>query len=442
MPESQNIEYKQNWSEDYLKWIAGFADAKGSRLYIGVNDDGSVHGFAGYAKLLDELPNKVRDLMGMVIEVNLLQKQELFYVEIIVQPYSVPISLRGRYYTRIGTTKQELTGTGLTDFLLKKSGKTWDEVIEPDAALSDIDELSLSAYIKAAFNAGRIADVDGLSTAEILLKLRLINTKGRLKRAAVVLFGKDPGIFISNCIVKIGRFGKDETDLKFQELVEGNLVYLLKQVPLVLNQKFLIKPVSFEGLQRIEKGEYPVAALREMLLNALVHRNYMGAMVQIQVFDNKFSIWNEGTLPDGLTLAGLALPHPSIPRNVLIADVCFKGGYIDSWGRGIMKITNACKEAGLPKPEITELTGGILVTVENQKYTYEKLVQAGLSERFAMAVLFVEEHGKITNADYQRLNNVSRYAATRDLSQLVDAYKILKRKGKSGSAIFYILNDA
>jgi ATP-dependent DNA helicase RecG len=441
MPESQNIEYKQNWSEDYLKWIAGFANAKGGRLYIGINDDGSVHGFAGYAKLMDELPNKVRDLMGIVIEVNLLQKQDLFYVEIIVQPYSVPISLRGRYYTRIGTTKQELTGTALTDFLLKKSGKTWDEIIEPDAALSDIDEPSVKTYIQAALNAGRIADVDGLSTAEILLKLRLTDPKGRLKRAAVVLFGKDPGIFINNCIVKIGRFGKDDTDLKFQEVVEGNLVYLLKQVPLVLNQKFLIKPVSFEGLQRIEKGEYPVAALREMLLNALVHRNYMGAMVQIKVYDNKFSIWNEGILPDGLTLAGLAMPHPSMPRNVLIAEVCFKGGYIDSWGRGIMKITNACKEAGLPKPEITELSGGILVTVENEKYTYEKLQQAGLSERMIKAVLFANEHGKITNADYQSLNTVSRFVATRELLQLVDTFKILKREGKSGRGTSYVFND-
>ncbi len=106
----------------------------------------------------------------------------------------------------------------------------------------------------------------------------------------------------------------------------------------MLNNKFLTKHIDFEGLQRIEKGEYPVAALREMLLNALVHKNYSGAQIQLRVYDDKISIWNEGTLPEGLSFEALKRQHPSRPRNPLIADVCFKGGYIDAWGRGTLKI--------------------------------------------------------------------------------------------------------
>lgn len=94
-------------------------------------------------------------------------------------------------------------------------------------------------------------------------------------------------------------------------------------------------------LLRIEKGEYPRAALREMLLNSLVHRNYMGSMIQIRIYDNQFSIWNEGTLPEGLTIDALKRKHSSRPRNQIIADVCFKGGYIDAWGRGTLKIINS-----------------------------------------------------------------------------------------------------
>jgi ATP-dependent DNA helicase RecG len=129
----------------------------------------------------------------------------------------------------------------------------------------------------------------------------------------------------------------------------------------ILNKKFFVKPVDFEGLQRIERGEYPVAALREMLLNALIHRDYMGSMVQIRMHDDRFSIWNEGFLPQGLTLEALKRQHPSRPRNPLIADVCFKGGYIDAWGRGTIKIINSCKSAGLPEPEMKEQDGGMLV---------------------------------------------------------------------------------
>ena len=140
-------------------------------------------------------------------------------------------------------------------------------------------------------------------------------------------------------------------------------VYLLHEVPNQLNRKFLIKPIEFEGLMRIEKGEYPVAALREMLLNALVHRNYMGSMTQIRVYDKKISIWNEGILPEGMSLDALKRQHPSRPRNPIIADVCFKAGYIDSWGRGTIKIIEACKEAGLPDVHMMEEDGGFLVTI-------------------------------------------------------------------------------
>ena len=114
---------------------------------------------------------------------------------------------------------------------------------------------------------------------------------------------------------------------------------------LQLNHKFLVRPVEFEGLQRVEKGEYPVSALREMLLNALVHRSYMGASVQIRVYDGKLSIWNEGLLPMGIDIESLKREHSSRPRNPKIADACFKAGYIDSWGRGTLKIMEACKDA-------------------------------------------------------------------------------------------------
>ena len=102
-------------------------------------------------------------------------------------------------------------------------------------------------------------------------------------------------------------------------------------------------------MHRIEKGEYPLAAIREMLLNALVHRSYMGASIQIRMYDEKISIWNEGTLPEGLTLAALKRSHSSRPRNPVIADIAFKGGYINAWGRGTIKILDTCKQPDLPE---------------------------------------------------------------------------------------------
>ena len=434
MPEQQNIEYKQSWHDDYLKWVCGFANANGGVIYVGKDDSGKVVGINDYKKLMDEIPNKVKDLMGILVDINLHEEKGLYYVEIITQPYAVPISLRGRYYYRSGSTKQELIGASLTDYLLRKSGKTWDEVCEPAASLDDIDDASLKSYIAASLHAGRIADVEGLSKADLIAKLRLTDDKGGIKRAAIVLFGKNPARFFNNCVVKIGRFGKDSSDLRFQETVEGNIVYLLKEVLEQLNRKFFTRAISFEGIQRIEKGEYPVAALREMLLNALVHKNYLGSsVVQMRMFDNHFNIWNEGELPAGISLDSLKRQHPSRPRNLLIADVCFKGGYIDAWGSGTLKIISTCKEAGLPAPEIIEQDGGILVTLFKNKFRPDQLQKLGLNERQVKAVLYVVENGSITNSQYQKLTDTSKPTATRDLQEL-ESKAILINKGTKGSS--------
>ncbi len=443
MPEQQNIEYKQSWHDEYLKWVCGFANAQGGVIFIGKDDNGKVVGISDYKKLMDEIPNKVRDLMGILVDVNLQKEKGLYFLEIITQPYAVPISLRGRYYYRSGSTKQELIGAALTDYLLRKSGKTWDEVSEPTATLDDIDDASLKSYIAASLHAGRISDVEGLTKADLIAKLRLTDDNGNIKRAAIVLFGKNPAKYFNNCVVKIGRFGKDSSDLRFQEAVEGNIVYLLKEVLEQLNRKFLTRAISFEGIQRIEKGEYPIAALREMLLNALVHRNYLGSSaIQIRMFDNYFNIWNEGELPAGISLDSLKRQHPSRPRNFLIADVCFKAGYIDAWGSGTLKIISTCKEAGLPDPEIIEQDGGILVTLFKNKYSAEQLKKMNLNGRQLGAVLYLLEKGSITNSEYQEINGISRQTATRDLKELVEKFKILRREGITGSGTSYTLNDS
>lgn len=437
MSETQNIEYKQSWHDDYLKWVCGFANAQGGVIFIGKDDNGNVVGIDDFKKLMDDIPNKIRNAIGIMVEVNLHEETGKHFIEIVTHPYSVPISLRGRYYYRSGSTKQELTGASLNEFLLKKSGKTWDDVLEPRASFEDIDEKTVSTFLKASENAGRLPENEGLALLELFEKLRLTEN-GQLKRAALVLFGKDPGKFYPNTFVKIGRFGKDDTDIKFQETEEGNIIQLLQTVLNQLNHKFLIRPIEFEGMHRIEKGEYPVAAIREILLNALVHRNFMGAPIQIRVYDDKISIWNEGTLPDGLTLDALKRSHSSRPRNPITADVCFRGGYIDAWGRGTIKIIDTCKQADLPEPEMKELDGGFIITLFKDNLTPEQLAKLGLNERQLRAVDFMKEKGRITNKEYQELLGVARMTATRDLTELVGK-GVLKSSEAKGAGSYYEL---
>ena len=431
MSETQQIEYKSIWHDDYLKWICGFANANGGRIFIGKDDTGKVVGIEDSKRLMEEIPNKIKNNLGITAEVNILHEGDKDFLEIIVLPYTVPISLRGRYYYRSGNVKQELTGVALSEFLLKRSGSTWDDVIETRATFKDIDEETVKIYLKKAEEAGRLPNINGLDMPQILDKLRL-SKDGLLKRAAIILFGKDPGGFYPNIFVKIGKFADDDFTIHFQEMEEGNLICLLDNVIKQLDYKFLIRNISFVGMNRIEMLEYPILAFREMLLNALIHRNYMGSHTQIRVYNNKLSVWNDGGLPEAITLSQLHQPHASHPRNPILAQACF---------RGIMKIIDSCKTAGLPTPEMKEKEGGFIVTLFKDRYSREQLVSLGLNERQIKAILYVKEKGRITNSEYQTINQVSKRTVAYDLSELVRKHNIFKQLGVS-VGIYYELKDS
>ncbi len=435
--ESQNIEFKVNWRDEYLKWICGFANASGGKLFIGVDDKGKVTGIDNYKRLLEELPNKFRDILGVYAEVNLQEEKNKYYIEIIVPRFDVPISVRGKYYVRTGSTLQELKGPALNEFILKRTGKTWDDIPEQRASIDDIDESSIKQFLKDARIGKRINVEVDISIQDLLEKLRLLED-GYLKRAAIVLFGKDPGKFNPNMAIKIGKFGETDTDLKFHEVIEGNLIQLKDGIGEMLNAKFFIHPIDFMGMQRVELDEYPVAAVREIILNALVHRNFIGAPTQIRLYEDNFSVWNDGSLPEGISEDDLKKVHRSKPRNPLIADVCFKAGYIDSWGRGTIKIIEACKKAGLPEPVLKEEQGGFLSKIFKDRFTEDHLKKAGLNERQIKATLYIKKYGEITNSKYQEIAHVSKATASRDIKELVDK-GLLKNIGTKGSSAIYKL---
>jgi ATP-dependent DNA helicase RecG len=161
--EHQNIEWKESWHNDYFKWICGFANAQGGTLYIGIDDKGETKHLDNSKKLLEDLPNQVRDLLGLMVDVNLHTKNGDDYLEIVVEPYPFPISLRGKYYYRSGSTLQELKGAALTKFLLQRQGKKWDGVPIPNVTANDLKNDTFEFFRKKATKSSRLApeDLDG-----------------------------------------------------------------------------------------------------------------------------------------------------------------------------------------------------------------------------------------------------------------------------------------
>jgi ATP-dependent DNA helicase RecG len=149
--ESQNIEFKVAWRDEYLKWICGFANAYGGTIFIGKDDSGNVIDLKDAKKHLEEIPNKVKDTLGILADVNLHQTDQGKYIEILVEQYPFPVNYKGQYHYRSGSTKQELKGTALDKFLLQKKGKRWDGVLVPNVSINDLKQQTFDFFSKTSF---------------------------------------------------------------------------------------------------------------------------------------------------------------------------------------------------------------------------------------------------------------------------------------------------
>ena len=350
--ENQTIEWKREWKDEYLDWICGFANSQGGRFFIGIDDKGHVHGLANREKLLKDIPNQIRQAMGIVPEVNLHSDNRGHeYLEIVVAPYPVPLSVKGKYFIRSGATNQLLSGLDLDRFMQQKTGLRWESLPILSLQMDDLDDRIIETFLKKAIAKGRVAqEAQSDSKLDLIKRLRLINGD-YLTNAAALLFCKELSYFFTGAYIKIGFFVSD-AEIIYQDEIGGPLLQQIDQALDILYLKYLKAKITYQGIQRIESYPYPLEALREAVLNAIIHKDYSsGVPIQISVYDDRLYIGNVGQLPTEWSLEVLLGKHVSIPFNPVIARVFYLIGYIESWGRGVEKIMTACKNDGIPEPE-------------------------------------------------------------------------------------------
>ena len=359
MAESQNIEYKESWRDEYLKWVCGFANAQGGTIYIGIDDVGNVVGVKDVKKLMEDIPNKIQSGLGIVADVNKHTKDGKEYLEIKVDPSSFPISYHGEIHYRSGATKQQLTGIALSEFITRKTGIHWEDATVDDITVDDLDDESFRIFRREALRRKRMTEEElDISNEELLRKLRLMRD-GKLKRSAVLLFYHDPAVIQNGSFVKIGKFDENGYVVYHHELEESLIVNATKVIDLIY-MMYLKAKISYVHDRRVE--EYPFAreAIREAVYNAIAHNCYMyGTPIQIRIMDDSMTISNRCILPENWTVDTLMEVHDSIPYNPDIANVFFRAGFIENWGQGIQKICKECRDIGADLPEY-ELVGTTL----------------------------------------------------------------------------------
>lgn len=314
-------------------------------------------------KLQEDIPNQVRDVLGILVDVLLHSHEGKDYLELRVPQCSYPISFHGEYYYRSGATNQQLRGAALTAFLLEKTGTHWDDIPVDGVSPDDLDYESFAIFRREAVRNGRMTREDiETNNGDLLDRLKL-TTGNKLKRAAILLFHRDSERWFAGAYIKIGRFGKG-SELRYQDEIHGSLFLQADKVIDLIYTKYLIADISYDKDTRIETYPFPREAVREALYNSIMHCAY-GELVPIQVRieDSAMYISNDIAFNHEWTPETLMRRHRSKPYNPNIANAFFRAGYVEAWGRGIEKMCEACADYGCKTPEYTLVPGGIMLTL-------------------------------------------------------------------------------
>jgi ATP-dependent DNA helicase RecG len=444
--ESENLEFKEQWNDHSLEALASFVNTHGGTLLVGVKDNGTVIGWDGKDPDQQLVINQIVEILRVHPAVSIHQENGKRVLIIEVEPSLTLVVCRGRYYHRVGNSTREIPADQLGRYFIAKLGIQWDSVTD-GYSLELIDQVAVQRFLELAQNRLPFAR-DNESVEGVLQKLSLIRD-GKVTRGAVLLFGKNPQAQFTSSQVHMGRF-KDDITIVDDKIVKGNLFDQLEGT-VQLFRTYLQVRYEFEGksregeplsaMQRKEIWDYPIEALREAVINALIHRDYFqtGAEIQIRVYDEHVVITNPGTLPDGITVEELKREgHRSMPRNTLLAQVFYYGELLEKWGTGTSRMITLCRKHGILEPEFSAQPDFFSVTFSKDIYTSERLKTLGFSERQVKAVLYAKEHGAITNKMYRELTDVKDRTALRDLKDLIDR-NIFRKHDKKGKATEYIL---
>ncbi len=452
MLEHQGAEWKEIWKDEYLKWICGYANAQGGTLIIGKDDNGDIAGIRNAKKLLEDIPNKIVSTMNIIADVNLIEENGLEYIEIIVDSYPFPVNYRGKYYYRSGSTMQEIKGIELLKFLYEKQGRTWDNVPIPGETADSLSKEALQEFRKKSVYKKRLSKIAAEVNDKLLLENLKLFERENLIRAAILMFHPDPEKWVTGAYIKIGYFGESNSDLRYQDEIHGPLILQADKAVELIYTKYMKALIDYEGLQRTETYMFPMEGFREILLNAINHKDYStGIPIQISIYEDKIYVWNDGKWPENLPVDKIYEKHSSIPYNPKIADVFYKAGEIESWGRGFDKIMEVCKAEKAPYPVIDANARGVMVLCKPcDQYNrllkdrcekeflpnvrLEKLSQEE-QERMAPILKYLDDNSIITNAIGRDLLGKSVATTKRYLNRLCEI-GILEQKGAGRSSYY------
>jgi ATP-dependent DNA helicase RecG len=402
--ESERLELKKSLNEwrEIIISLSAFSNKKGGKIIIGVSDKGEPAGFEVGRNTIEELANRIKmhtdPVLYPSINVKTFGLGEIIEIEI-SESDNKPVFAFNQAYIRVGKTNQKITNSELRELIKRYTLADFDR----QAFIREIPSKIIWDEKKIEQVSAEYYGLKTKSVMEFFKKAGLLNGK-RVTNTAYLCFSEDTGMMF-NSMIKAARFQGDKM-VKFLDMKDynTNLVSVMGELIKFIKLNTSNEIVISERARHDELWDYPLDALREAIINALVHRDYNDpGHVQIRIFDNRLSIWSPGLLPKEMNVKNLGSERRSIPRNKLLVDVFHRLKIMEGWGSGFQKIVSLSLANGNKIPEFSEVAGAFVITWQKREISAD--VNGGPIGSVTGGVNLLYEY--IINNPGERTNNLA-----------------------------------
>jgi len=443
--ESETIEFKESLGEwkEIIETISAFANTIGGIVFVGISNNEKITGIQVGKRTIEDLVNKIKENTDPKIlprvSVEKIAGQGIIVIKV-VESKSKPVFAFDRVYKRVAKSTVRVTSEEIRRMALEGKKTYWDEQVCEEATLKNIDEEKVKWFLTEGKRQGRLNISIDTPVREVLMKLKLLKNS-KITNSALLLFGKNVEHFfiqseIKCILLSTSRFMKP---YESYQTYSGNLFEQTEKAIIFILEN-IKKSLCLESGKIATSSSYeiPEEAIREAIVNAIVHRNYLSpSKVQVRIFPDSIEIWNPGRLPSQLRIGDLKRSHPSIPFNPLIFKQFYRVGYVEDVGGGTTDIFQWCKLAGLAEPVFEQKMGCFIIKIKRSIVNNEVLEKFNLNDRQIKSIKHIEKYGRITRAEYEKLSLVSARTASREIEELCKK-GLIEKKGK-GPAVYYLL---
>ncbi len=366
---------------------------------------------------------------------------------VVTVPHGLPhvFALDGRYLSRSGGVNRPLSPRELRRLLIERGDLSYEEEAANGAALDDLDWSKVEAYARRLKGSGSESPGDVLARRGCIIRR---DDNWQVTNAGLLLFGKDPLRFIRGAHITAVRFaGPTMGDVFTRQDITGTLPDQILRAETFLRDNLRTGVQLGAHMAHAEQWEYPMEAARELVINAVSHRDYsiQGDGIRLYIFSDRMEVISPGGLPGPVTLDNII--EERFSRNSIVVQVLSDLGFIERLGYGVDRVIALMKARSLPAPQFAETSGGFRVRLFNAPDS-ASMVHAtsyqGLSftqrQESALNYLTQGNHSRITNKDLQELfPDIHPETIRRDLADLVNKGILIKLGQKRGS--YYILKE-